>query len=252
MDGSPLRWDMLTSPEIQTLVQQGMDLAILPVGATEQHGPHLATGCDTLSPEQVALLVSQHTGVPVLPAIPYGISLGHTDRWPGTISLQPQTLIQLVLEVGRWTVASGFTKLIMLNGNGPNAPALECARIQLRHELPRARFRVLSLFDLSPRIKAHYFSDASDIHANCGETELLMALLPAAVRPDKVVDEDDIAANKVFSYDMPATTRSGVVGRARQASVAGGRRLADMLVEDFSAIVRAALIEPWPELAEPR
>jgi creatinine amidohydrolase len=182
MDGSPLRWDMLTSPEIHALVQQGMDLAILPVAATEQRGPHLATGCDTLLPEQIALLVPQHTGVPVLPAIPYGVSLGHTDRWPGAISLQPRTLIQLVLEVGRWTVASGFPKLIMLNGNGPNAPALECARIQLRHELPRARLRVLSLLDLSPRIKAHYFSDGSDIHANSGVTELLTALLPAAGR----------------------------------------------------------------------
>ena len=252
MAASPLRWDMLTSPEIQALVQQGMDLAILPVGATEQHGPHLATGCDTLSPEQIAWLVSQRTGVPVLPAIPYGVSLGHTDQWPGTISLQPQTLIQLVVEVARWTVASGFTRLIMLNGNGPNAPALECARIQLRHELPRARFRVLSLFDLSPRIKAHYFCDASDIHANRGETELLMALLPTAVRPDQVINEDDIAADKIFSYDMPATTRSGVVGHAREASVAGGKQLADMLVEDFIAIVRAALIEPWPELSDPR
>jgi len=72
------------------------------------------------------------------------------------------------------------------------------------------------------------------------------------VRPDQVVDEDDIAAQKVFSYDMPSTTRSGVVGRARDASVAGGRRLAEILIEDFTAIVRAALIEPWPELSEPR
>jgi creatinine amidohydrolase/Fe(II)-dependent formamide hydrolase-like protein len=166
--------------------------------------------------------------------------------------LQPQTLIQLIVEVGRWTVASGFTRLIMLNANGPNAPALECARIQLRHELPRARFRVLSLFDLSPRIEAHYFADGSDTHANRGETELLMALLPTAVRPDKVVNEDDIAVDKIFSYDMPATTRSGVGGRAREASVAGGRRLADMLVQEFGAIVRAALIEPWPELSGPR
>jgi creatinine amidohydrolase/Fe(II)-dependent formamide hydrolase-like protein len=51
---------------------------------------------------------------------------------------------------------------------------------------------------------------------------------------------------------MPATTRSGVVGHAREASVAGGQRLADMLVEDFTAIVRDALVEPWPELSEPR
>ena len=59
-----------------------MDLALLPVGATEQHGPHLATGCDTISPEEIAWRVSERTGVVVLPAIPYGISLGHTAAGP--------------------------------------------------------------------------------------------------------------------------------------------------------------------------
>ena len=118
------RWDLMTSREIGEIVAAGMDFAVLPVGATEQHGPHLATGCDTISPEEISWRVSEQTGVIVLPAIAYGISLGHTARWPGTVSLHPQTLTQVVLEVGRWVVRSGFTKLIMLNGNGPNGPAL--------------------------------------------------------------------------------------------------------------------------------
>ncbi len=242
----PRRWELMTSREIGATVAGGMELALLPVGATEQHGPHLATGCDTISPDEIAWRVSQRTGVVVLPAIPYGISLGHTAHWPGTISLHPQTLAQMVLEVGRWTMASGFKALIMLNGNGPNLSALECARIQLRYEFPRCRFRVLSLFDCSERVRRHYFSDAADIHANRGETSLLMHLRPAAVRADEVVDESDVTPGKIFSYDMPSTTRSGVVGRPTLASPEDGAALAQMLVEDLSEIVAAALKEEWP------
>jgi creatinine amidohydrolase len=240
------RWELMTSSEIGDAVANGMDLALLPVGATEQHGPHLATGCDTISPDEVAWRVSARTGVVVLPAIPYGISLGHTLRWPGTVSLHSQTLIQMVLEIGRGVTGSGFTKLIMLNGNGPNVPALECARIQLRYEFPACRFRVLSLFDCSPRVQQHYMSDGSDIHANRGETSLLMHVRPAAVRPGAAVDEEDVTVGKIFSYDMSRTTASGVVGRPSLASPADGAKLADMLVEDLSAIVRTALSEPWP------
>jgi creatinine amidohydrolase len=245
MSGSR-RWELMTSAEIGDAVGKGMDLALLPVGATEQHGPHLATGCDTISPDEIAWRVSERTGVVVMPAIPYGISLGHTSRWPGTVSLHPQTLTQVVLEIARWVMASGFSKLIMLNGNGPNAPALECARIQLRYEFPRCRFRVLSLFDCSARVQQHYFSDAADIHANRGETSLLMHVRPAAVRPDAAVDEEDVTPGKIFSYDMPSTTATGVVGRPSLASPQDGAKLSQMLVDDLSAIVQAALIEPWP------
>src|SRR4029077_4646873 len=240
----------MTSREIGALAARGLDLALLPVGATEQHGPHLATGCDTISPEEIAWRVSDETGVVVLPAIAYGISLGHTTRWPGTLSLHPQTLIQVVLEIGRWVIGSGFSKLIMLNGNGPNGPALDCPRIQLCDEFPRCRFRVLSLFDCSARVQQHYFSDAADIHANRGETSLLMHVRPGAVRPDAVVDEEDVTPGKIFSYDMPSVTRSGVVGRPSLASQQDGAHLTQMLVEDLSAIVEAALIEPWPPTAK--
>ncbi len=72
-------WEQLTSEEIGAHVAAGMDLAILPVGATEQHGPHLGTGTDTISAEWVARRAAERTGALVLPAIPYGCSLGHTE-----------------------------------------------------------------------------------------------------------------------------------------------------------------------------
>lgn len=244
--GKARRWELMTSREIGDLVTQGMDLAIIPVGATEQHGPHLATGCDTISPDEIAWRVSERTGAVVLPALPYGISLGHTTHWPGTVSLHPQTLMQVMLEIGRWVAGSGFTRLIMLNGNGPNTPPLESARIQLRYEFPRCRFRVLSLFDCSARVQRHYFSDAADIHANRGETSLLMYMRPETVRPEARVDEEDVTVGRVFSYDMPTATKSGVVGRPTLASADDGAVLAQMLVDDLSEIVQTAMAETWP------
>lgn len=245
--GDARRWELMTTSEIAAVVASGMDLAILPVGATEQHGPHLATGCDTISPEEIAWRVSERTGVVILPALAYGISLGHRDQWPGTISLQPQTFTQVVIEVGRWVMASGFTKLVLLNGNGPNQPGLECARIQLRYEFPKCRFRVLSLFDCSARVRDYYFADAADIHANRGETALLMHVRPDGVRLEAAVDEEDVTRGKFFSYDMPRTTATGVVGHPTLASADEGAKLADMLVEDLTTTIQAALREPWPK-----
>jgi creatinine amidohydrolase len=250
--GTPRRWENLTSAEIAAAVTSGMDMAILPVGATEQHGPHLATGCDTAAPDEIARLVSARTGVLVLPALSYGISLGHTTKWAGTISLHPQTFIQAVLEIGRWAVGSGIRRLLFLNGNGPNVPGLECARIQLRYEFPRCRFRVLTLFDLSERVRRAYYSDAADLHANRGETSLLMHLRPEMVRPRAILDEDDVSPGLVFSYDMPSTTRSGVTGRPSESSPRDGAALTEMLVSDLTAIVRTALVEKWPKLPGPR
>jgi creatinine amidohydrolase len=101
-------------------------------------------------------------------------------------------------------------------------------------------------------VQQHYFSDASDIHANRGETSLLMHLRPAAVRPHERADADDVTVGRVFSYDMPATTVSGVVGRPSLASPADGAKLTQMLVEDLSAIVRTALAEEWPKPVVPQ
>ncbi len=77
------RWDLMTSEEIGAMIANGRDLAILPVGATEQHGPHLACGCDTISAETLAELAGERANVLVLPGFAYGCSLGHTENGRG-------------------------------------------------------------------------------------------------------------------------------------------------------------------------
>lgn len=241
------RWSALTMDAVGAAAATGA-IAVLPVGATEQHGAHLATGTDTLLADEVSLAAASQTGDLVLPPIAYGCSLGHTSHWPGTISLMPATMTAVVVEVGRWAYASGFRKLVIVNGHATNGPPCQSALLQLRHELPELRPRFVSLFDLTPAIAARYTQDAPDFHANEAETSMLLHLAPAQVVPEKAVDEPDRTVGTVLLYPMPAVTLSGVVGAPSEATPERGKELFDELVSALVELLTAARNEQDPSL----
>jgi creatinine amidohydrolase len=242
-----VRWSALTMDAVGAAAAAGA-IAVLPVGATEQHGSHLATGTDTLLAEEVSLAAASHTNDVVLPPIAYGCSLGHTSHWPGTISLMPTTMTAVVVEVGRWAHASGFRKLVIVNGHATNGPPCQSALLQLRHELPELRPRFVSLFDLTPEIAARYTEDAPDFHANEAETSMLLHLAPAHVEPEKAVDEPDRTLGRVLLYPMPVVTSSGVVGTPSNATPQRGKELFDQLVHAMVELLTAARSEQDPPL----
>jgi creatinine amidohydrolase len=241
-------WEALTWEEIAALRQTGMDMAILPVGATEQHGPHLAMNVDTTSATRVAHAVSARTGVPVLPALAYGCSLGHSRRWPGTIALTPQLLIELVTQIGSWVIGAGFGRLLLLNGHVTNFAPLRCALELLRSQHDGALVAVCNLHEISPRVSAYYCADASDWHANAAETSLMLAIAPESVRKDRIRDADDPdrTPGLFFSHPVNRTSKNGVTGEPSRADQAQGARLFDWMVDDLSARVVRALAEEPP------
>jgi creatinine amidohydrolase len=241
------QWARLTFEEVGERAATGAN-AVLPVGATEQHGPHLVTGADSLFAERVALASASRTGDVVLPTLPYGCSLGHTDRWPGTLSLHPTTLTDVVVEVGRWVHSSGFQKLVMLNSHATNGPPCQSAILQLRYELPNLRLRFVSTFELSPEISERYLADATDFHANEAETSLMLHLDRTGVREDRAVDEPDRTLGRVLQYPMPAVTNSGVVGTPSGAAAERGAELFDLHVDAFAALLTRARAETDPAL----
>jgi creatinine amidohydrolase len=242
-----MRWAETTLEEVGAAAAAGA-IAVLPVGATEQHGPHLPTGTDTLLAEHVAAAAAGRTGDVALPALPYGCSLGHGDRWPGTLSLTPATMISMVVEIGRWAHASGFRKLVLVNGHATNGPPCQSAILQLRYDLPALRPRFVSLFDLTPEIAARYSEDAPDFHANEAETSMVLHLAESQVRLDRAVDEPDRTAGRVLSYAMPAVTKSGVVGKPSTASAERGAALVEQLVDALVDLLTRARAERDPEI----
>ena len=248
LEQRPLLWETLTWEEIRSLCRDGINLCLLPVGATEQHGPHLGVGMDTFNAVDVCRGASHATGVPVLPPLPYGCSLGHSRRWPGTIALQPQTLTGMVVEIFDWLQGAGFNRLLIVNGHVGNIAPLRCAVEIIRSRWDDAMVRACDVAELSPRVRTEFFADADDWHANAAETSLMMARAPGLVRPDKIAtaDDEDRTAGLVFPHPVNRTSRNGVTGFPSRSSTDQGERLFQFMVEDLSSLIRRAQIEKPP------
>ncbi len=244
----PLRWESLTWEEIGSLRQSGMDLCLLPVGATEQHGPHLGVGMDSRNATLLCEAVSRETGAPVLPTLSYGCSLGHSRRWPGTIALQPQTLIDSIVQIFEWVYHAGFKRIIFVNGHVGNFAPLRCALEIIRSRFDDALARICNVAEISPRVRTEFFADADDWHANAAETSLMMAHASDLVRWDKLTDSDDAdrTAGLVFTHSVNRTSKNGVTGFPSRATAQKGESLFRMMVEDLTALVRRGLNEQPP------
>ena len=213
-------WTKSTGPKVgEVISEKGRTIAVLPIGATEQHGPHLATGTDTMLAEAICGEACRRRNVLMLPAIPYGCSFGHSDAWPGTLSLSPETLTAVLCEVASWAVdANGIDRLIFISGHATNGPSIESAILRLRYKYPQARFATRGLWEISEEALRLYTLDAADIHANVAETSMVLALDPDCVEMDRAEDVEDVTVGLVWRYAMPAVTKNGVVGRPSESS----------------------------------
>jgi len=244
---SAVRWDQLTHDEVGEAAEAGA-VVLLPVGATEQHGPHLVTGTDSYFAESLALAAASRTSDIVLPTLAYGCSLGHTAKWPGTVSLDPETMARVVVEIGRWVYQSGFRKLVIVNGHATNGPPCQSAILKLRHELPDIRLRFVSMFDITPEVDDEYTKDALDWHANEAEASLMLHLDPSQIRTDRIVDEEDRTVGRVFQYAVPVVSVSGAVGRPSAGTAASGERLFSIQTQALVDLLEQARVEQDPEL----
>jgi len=240
--------ETMTWEEIGLLHRAGTNLCLLPVGATEQHGPHLGVGMDSRNATLLCEAVSRETGAPVLPTLSYGCSLGHSRRWPGTLSLTPQTLISMVVEIYDWLQSAGFKRLMLINGHVGNAAPLRCAVDLIRSRWDDALVCVCNVAEISPRVRAEFYADAEDWHANAAETSLMLARAPELVRTERLADSDDEdrTGGLLFTHPVNRTSRNGVTGYPSRATREQGEKLFNFMVEDLSALVRQGRIEKPP------
>jgi len=244
---SPIRWDELSWEDIAALLAGGMEMAILPVGATEQHGRHLPTGVDSFSATAIAEGASAATGIPVLPTLPFGCSAGHSAKWPGTLSLRPETLSAAVEQIARWLNQTGFRRLLILNGHVTNWAPLRCALENIRADLPEMRIALRSIWEVSAEVRTLYeYDGGTNWHANDAETSLMLALRPELVSMGRAVDEPNRAACCFFSYTVDKESEFGCVGLPSRGCAQFGQRVLAAAVERLAAQLRAALAEHSP------
>ncbi|MFO1154205.1 MAG: mycofactocin biosynthesis peptidyl-dipeptidase MftE [Rhodospirillales bacterium] len=183
----------MLAPEVERAVAAGMTTVILPLGATEQHGPHLPLGTDSIRATSLAADLNRALAETLLaPTLPIGCSDEHTG-FAGLLSLDHETLARLIVDCGRRIVAWGITRLVLLSAHGGNAQALELARQRLRQETPALRVLILAPTSAQQR-SVRRIADAAGIpsavvglHAGEGETSEMLNLRPDLVRMDLAV-----------------------------------------------------------------
>ena len=247
----PLRWADLAWPEVGSLFAgRPTDVGLLPVGATEQHGPHLPCGTDTIIATAVCEAVSARTGAVVLPAVPVGCSYGHGKVMAGTLSLPPEGLATLVRQTVEWAALSGLRRVLMVNAHFGNHASLLVATDHLRLERPDLRAGVVGWWAADPEVAAETAMDGEDIHANRTETSLMLAVAPELVHLDRLADSDDPdrTGGMVFRYTAASLSTNGVTGRPSQASAELGHRLFERTVSAVSDLVERGRLEEPPLL----
>jgi creatinine amidohydrolase len=245
---SDVAWRTRTWEEIDGDLAAVAGAAILPVGATEQHGPQLGCGMDFVLADRLCRDVSAVTRVPVLPTLPYGCSLGHSRRWPGTIALDPLLMAQLVTQIGTWAYYSGVRRLFLVNAHVTNAAPLRCALEMLRAAHDDLMVAHIDTAKVSERVRQAHLADAEDWHANEAETALMMAIAPEMVRPERIAasDDPDRTEGCVFAHPVNHTSANGVTGFPSRATLARGEELYAWMVADLTALILRGLSETPP------
>jgi mycofactocin system creatininase family protein len=207
---------------------------LVPLGATEQHGPHLPLETDSLIGAELAVRVARHLGHAfAAPVLPLGASAEHRE-FPGTLSLSHETVAAVIVDLSAWLWDRGFRRVVVFSAHGGNRRALELARTAVRPG-------TIVLPDL-PSVSV----SAGDAHAGCDETSMLLAIAPEAVRPVASagyrgrLDADSWSV--LTTAGVRALAPNGVLGDPTEASAELGQALLEALA---SAIAATILERTW-------
>lgn len=233
-------------------------IAVLPVAATEQHGPHLPLSVDTDLVDGVVRAALPHLApdLPVLflPTQAVGLSPEH-QRFAGTLTLSSHTVISLWTEIGESVARAGVRKLVLLNSHGGQVSVMDIVARDLRARMDMLVYSV-SWFNLPlpPEVEQQFSTREQrfGIHAGQVETAMMMALKPERVQRAQLRDFESASERRAQAFPILGNGRSaklgwqmqdynpaGAVGQAAQATAeqgqavlqGAGRALAALLAE---------------------
>jgi len=249
LPGNPVFLEELAWPRVQALLDGGMKTLILPIGATEQHGPHLPLNTDSVIATSACAFASALTGVPILPTVRVSVSIGHTEKWPGTFAIFHETLTNTVKEIARWALATGWEQLIIVNSHFGNDAALRVAVDRLRFDLVgHFSIALRNTWSLSPEIAQAFAKDASDWHANEAETDLMMFLAPATVSKEalSISADPDRTGASVFPWMVANTSTNGTTGTPGIGNPTYGEALLKLIGTTLADTIQRARSEKPP------
>jgi creatinine amidohydrolase len=252
--------EQLSWPGLQAAAAVEGSTLVLPIGAMEQHGPHLPMGTDGLFAEAVLDQVLKRLPIDLplwrLPAQPYGFSPEHLG-FPGTVSLKSEAMLLNLKAVALMAADAGFRRLVFFNGHGGQIALLQVAAREIQQELPQLAVLpwflwsgAASVLELIPEPER-----SSGLHAGRLETSLMLALYPHLVGPlpaPEPLPQPPLGLSLEGAVPSAWQTRcistNGVVGDPTGANATEGKLLFEGLVQGWCELFRALLNSKWPQI----
>lgn len=234
-------YDEMTSKEMGEKVN-GESVAIFPIGAVEEHGPHLPLSTDCLQPEYVAQEVAKKIGNTfVLPIMKYG-QCSSTRNFPGTISLRFETLEMVVEDVLRELHRQGFRNIVVLSGHAGriHMAAIKLAAEKVVKELDM-KLMVLSDYDIAYAMEEIEIPP-KDGHAGMIETSRVMAIRPDLVKGSAEPCHPEFKPYRV-EKDAEKYFPDGVMGDPQLATEEFGHKANKIIIDELADLVRRMVAE---------
>jgi creatinine amidohydrolase len=173
----------MTQPQAEAALARGT--AVIVTGSIEQHGGHLPLGTDAFAALTIALRVGQRLEAPVLPLSPVGVAPYHL-HWPGSLTISPETLGSLMLDVCEGLAAAGVERVVVVNWHEGNSAAIRVAADRVQARLP-VRVIVAEAHIITNGL---FPEEMEFTHAGSMETAAVLAHDPSLVRLDELVEGD--------------------------------------------------------------
>jgi creatinine amidohydrolase len=234
--------DELSMSEFRKKVKRKNLVAILPIGAVEAHGPHIPLCTDSIQPEYIAEKIAKKLNAIIAPPIRYG-NCQSTKNYPGTISIQPDTLRAVVRDILTELVRNGVKNIVVLSGHAGSvhmAALRQAARDVV--DVHDVKLMVLSDYDIAYELRGREVP-GDDGHAGTIETSRVMAIKPSLVKNRGRKGAVHIPKFRVLR-NPEKYWENATDGDPRKASASLGRRVNDYIVLKLAAYIREMLAQP--------
>ena len=231
--------------ELEKRMADGLDLVLIPVGATEQHGPNGSFGVDSGRAEGFVQRLAErlYPRAVAIPVVSYGISPHHMN-FPGTITLQSETFLAVLEDIVDSLYLHGFRKFFFANAHGGNRPAMTLLMGKIKAQYPDVQAAWSSFTSAAGDVIRERVTSSTSGHACEGEMSQAMYLAPWSVKEDRVpgdivLSAEQMAERRVIGQAMTfdEITANGALGDASKASWDLGRDIIETALDRIESFL---------------
>lgn len=236
-----MKFELENSFDVKDKIEKS-EIAIMPIGAVEAHGPHLPLGTDTILAERLSARLAKEVGAFVLPSLPYG-QVWSLRNFPGSINISNESLIPFLVDIGKSLYKQGFKTWVMINGHLGNQVALkEAARILFDEY---SDFKVFYFFYPGMNAVVKEIRETSSAHSTyfhaCEiETSIMLYLAEEYVNMDRAINDMPIISEEADFTPTPweSFTKSAVLGDATLATKEKGEKIVETAIRKMVNMIK--------------